>query len=85
VGSLLFVYTQPAFQKYAAATDAWETGLCRVPPALVCLPRREARVLSALCCSFLCASAVGSELASRRAARCCVLPVACCQLVGCVQ
>jgi hypothetical protein len=34
VGSLLFVYTQPAFQKYAAATDAWETGGCRVPPAL---------------------------------------------------
>jgi hypothetical protein len=34
VGSLLYVYTQPAFQKYAAATDAWETGACRVPPAL---------------------------------------------------
>ena len=34
VGGLLYAYTQPAFQKYAAATDAWETGACRVPPAL---------------------------------------------------
>jgi hypothetical protein len=34
IGALLYVYTQPAFQKYAAATDAWEAGACRVPPAL---------------------------------------------------
>ncbi len=33
VGALLYVYTQPAFQQYAAATDAWTQGARAVPPA----------------------------------------------------